>query len=114
MEVFLLGWVLTPIENSFLHVRGGVSSGRTERKSVGQVFSTCVEVFLWTGRFGCGFYGFLHVRGGVSWRTLSISRPSAFSPRAWRCFSGAKGLASDFKVFSTCVEVFLLGVYLLL
>ena len=92
----------------FLHVRGGVSTYVTLQPwvsrfsprawrcffrafrgfAVVKVFSTCVEVFLGLIGGSCGSSSFLHVRGGVSLLGGSGDSGAAFSPRAWRCFSG--------------------------
>ena len=70
------------------------------------VFSTCVEVFLGSGRCSCICICFLHVCGGVSKQNYFSCRGEPFSPRVWRCFLYNQFLFALAGVFSTCVEVF--------
>ena len=92
---------------NFLHVCGGVSRkppliGRTRRFSprmwrcfliawqwyyCQHIFSTYVEVFLWSFRKSRSVLYFLHVCGGVSLTDEQLRRALLFSPRMWRCFS---------------------------
>ena len=50
------------------------------------VFPTCVGVFPPGGIPGAGRGGLPHVRGGVSWPSLSGNASAMSSPRAWGCF----------------------------
>ena len=106
MEVFLNQTNLLEQLISLLHVRGGVSSDNAYEFRVTKspprtwrcfysthcnsysmfVFSTYVEVFPFKFGLICGFCGLLHVRGGVSARTIAQNAFGLSSPRTWRCF----------------------------
>ena len=127
VEVFLSFRRLSSSSRCFLHVRGGVSPCAEQGESkiefsprawrcfhilakwlrVLQVFSTCVEVFLSMLRRLAAQTSFLHVRGGVSSGWKKREKIRKFSPRAWRCFYTNAIQEWAWRVFSTCVEVFL-------
>ena len=129
VEVFLMGYLCNLKLYRLLHVRGGVSrassikpsdcwsSPRPWRCFCGQeccpqlamVFSTSVEVFLYCPECGAQERGLLHVRGGVSVEEVEGGRVRQSSPRPWRCFYASLNNSKYFSVFSTSVEVFLLG-----
>ena len=71
------------------------------------VFPTCVGVFLRDGQSSKELDSLPHVRGGVS--TIAFVEPeiAGSSPRAWGCFSPRVGFPCVFRVFPTCVGVFL-------
>ena len=108
VEVFLYRMSATIYDESFLHVRGGVSRIKKPMGNRRGVFSTCVEVFLLTMPMILLLAGFLHVRGGVSSLSRNNIQGGKFSPRAWRCFSPPEAWRRKRGVFSTCVEVFLI------
>ena len=107
VEVFLASRFKEHIRISFLHVRGGVSRYHYTHHEMMQfsprawrcfcvsaflsfsfcVFSTCVEVFLQTGRLHKNARSFLHVRGGVSYLLRRQLIAIMFSPLVWRCFA---------------------------
>ena len=73
------------------------------------IFSTYVEVFLPKCLRASKPFDFLHVCGGVS-PSINVRRSVfKFSPRMWRCFQNAFDAHLDACIFSTYVEVFLLG-----
>ena len=106
VEVFLRKYELKKAELSLLHARGGVSFGTPKMRGLtessprswrcfyrrglpllnGRVFSTLVEVFLYTNATGRPIMGLLHARGGVSLDILVDSMIEKSSPRSWRCF----------------------------
>ena len=55
------------------------------------------------------YWGFLHVRGGVSEESGKFKVIYRFSPRSWRCFRERLAKELNAEVFSTFVEVFLAG-----
>ena len=109
-----------------LHVRGGVSPGRSRNfvrrvssprpwrcfrararlAHAHAVFSTSVEVFLRTMYEIDSGLSLLHVRGGVSERDARGGTRYTSSPRPWRCFYLAAQAFFSQSVFSTSVEVF--------
>lgn len=70
------------------------------------VFSTHVEMFLWSIKRSRSDACFLHARGDVSLVGLNICQGRQFSPRMWRCFSLLLTLYVSLIVFSTHVEMF--------
>ena len=73
----------------------------------GTVFPTCVGVFP---PCFCRSYlslGLPHVRGGVSFAVRNDRKIISSSPRAWGCFFSGVFIAQKFRVFPTCVGVFL-------
>ena len=126
VEVFLPRVLFMVLIHRLLHVRGGVSKGRTtshkgalssprpwrcfssaEAVSGSKVvFSTSVEVFPDRRIYRCEPVPLLHVRGGVSQGRSSFVLPTVSSPRPWRCFSPQPLRSLPIRVFSTSVEVF--------
>ena len=117
-----------PRRVSFLHVCGGDpvkgnperhakrfsprmwrwSSSVESRSPWNDVFSTYVEVILFSKNGVLIWYCFLHVCGGdPEWKALDYSRVR-FSPRMWRWSSSNKHSFKLFSVFSTYVEVILI------
>ena len=104
--VFLLLARVAGFVPSLPHVRGGVSILRVSglrlllssprawgcfqqlilQKQAGQVFPTCVGVFLCHIRLHSVRHGLPHVRGGVSTPASYPSFSLLSSPRAWGCF----------------------------
>ena len=75
-------------------------------KTVPDVFSTHVEVFLFKMKLILNVFSFLHTRGGVSPLTAFSTAALKFSPHTWRCFFLILlPIILDY-VFSTHVEVF--------
>ena len=127
VEVILNSFRLCTMSMCFLHVCGGDPNlvsltltspafsprmwrwssflGCTLKPSC--VFSTYVEVILYTRLERLERLGFLHVCGGDPTLTVVLKLGSWFSPRMWR-WSSKDGLwQADWKVFSTYVEVIL-------
>ena len=114
----------------FLHASGGVSflysfytflkkfsprqwrcfQNITENLLKEVVFSTPVEVFLFTQKILPQTKRFLHASGGVSLFSHFLPRCLMFSPRQWRCFFTAILAGVSDIVFSTPVEVFLIDI----
>ena len=109
------------------HVRGGVSPyspafsfpGQSSPRAWGcfslplchqsfwLVFPTCVGVFLTSAMSSELLASLPHVRGGVSAPPPCVSAFCQSSPRAWGCFSSGNSEIKGFRVFPTCVGVFL-------
>ena len=66
-----------------------------------------MEVFLRAKKKQVPGDRFLHVRGGVSKKTIRKIYKQKFSPRSWRCFLITIFTFFSRSVFSTFVEVFL-------
>ncbi|VGE38653.1 Domain of uncharacterised function (DUF2825) [Klebsiella quasipneumoniae] len=73
----------------------------------GEVFPTCVGVFLSIYEKIAIFWRLPHVRGGVSEDLQAQLYEAEFSPRAWGCFLDALLAVVADAVFPTCVGVFL-------
>ena len=106
VEVFLRISLDVAPQLRLLHVRGGVSPGRSRnfvrrvssprpwrcfraqctKLTAGLVFSTSVEVFLKKRDRPQRPAGLLHVRGGVSYPKYDNYDAIESSPRPWRCF----------------------------
>ena len=110
------------------HVCGGVSHGprsahlraassprvwgcfcpRVPRRAAQNVFPTCVGVFP-VNLTGTGIGGGLpHVCGGVSQHIKKAGLMPTSSPRVWGCFRWLRRKSIRWRVFATCVGVFLL------
>ena len=114
-------------KESLPHVRGGVSVNYLDtilaerssprawgcfrppagRHGRGEVFPTCVGVFLPLREPVITALGLPHVRGGVSLCKMCSAGKRGSSPRAWGCFYTVVARAWDRHVFPTCVGVFL-------
>ena len=71
------------------------------------VFPTCVGVFPLQVKAPCPIGSLPHVRGGVSQYRLSTAGCPPSSPRAWGCFQAPRLRLCSYRVFPTCVGVFL-------
>ena len=114
--------------NRLPHVRGGVSRGQSSRFFPGwssprawgcfrflraryrrdRVFPTCVGVFPLSHWRPLCHSCLPHVRGGVSARVSAGRRKTSSSPRAWGCFFSLTDTRLLYRVFPTCVGVFLI------
>ena len=108
-------------------MRGGVSRGQSSRFFPGwssprawgcfrflraryrrdRVFPTCVGVFPLSHWRPLCHSCLPHVRGGVSARVSAGRRKTSSSPRAWGCFFSLTDTRLLYRVFPTCVGVFL-------
>ena len=73
------------------------------------VFSTCVEVIPICWVITRWAIGILHVCGGDPHYAFVLLPSSRYSPRVWRWSLLHRRIRSTTLVFSTCVEVILLG-----
>ena len=85
----------------------GCFEKRSREARDGEVFPTCVGVFLLYRHASRRPGSLPHVRGGVSQKAAGLRLRLRSSPRAWGCFSLIKRYRELFPVFPTCVGVFL-------
>mgnify|MGYP007078745265 FL=1 len=72
-----------------------------------RVFPTCVGVFPSGSLTASSRISLPHMRGGVSVIASPTRVNSASSPHAWGCFHGLTSVRRSYRVFPTCVGVFL-------
>ena len=92
-----------------LHVCGGDPNNCTYSHTWLFVFSTCVEVILVPWARDIRIWSILHVCGGDPERRKAINEILEYSPRVWRWSRCYLSQRCFMLVFSTCVEVILIG-----
>ena len=86
VEVFLIPRFLQICKLGLLHVRGGVSTGKTTNAICAGSSPRPWRCFACCSRSLYTVFGLLHVRGGVSGSMVGDSSQISSSPRPWRCF----------------------------